>query len=186
MRDEKMIFPTNKKEVYENITLQLKGMFEDCTNVFPNLANAAALLNQEMENINWVGFYFLRNRNSGNGLGMEYEIKEVGQQEESLLVLGPFQGKPACVEIRVGKGVCGTAAAKDEIMLVKDVHEFPGHIACDAASRSEIVLPIHADGKIVGVLDIDSPKLARFDEEDQAGLEAVVKILEEMCEKTRV
>ena len=155
----------NKKEMYEEVVWQLKGLFEDCPHILANLANASAVLNQAMENINWVGFYLM---------------------EQEQLVLGPFQGKPACVEIKVGKGVCGTAVAKDEVMLVKDVHEFPGHIACDGASRSEIVLPIHVKEKIVGVLDIDSPVLARFDEEDKEGLEAVVRVIEEMYEKNEM
>lgn len=160
-----MALAYNKKEVYEEVVLQLGGLFEDCPHVLANLANASAVLNEAMEDINWVGFYLLEDKNS---------------KSEEQLVLGPFQGKPACVEIKVGKGVCGTAVAKDEVMLVKDVHEFPGHIACDCASRSEIVLPVHVGDRIVGVLDIDSPKLARFDEEDKEGLKAVVKVIEEM------
>ena len=149
----------NKKELYEEVVLQLKGLFEDCHHVVANLSNASAVLNQAMKEINWVGFY---------------------QMEEGQLVLGPFQGKAACVEIQVGRGVCGTAVEKDEIQLVKNVHEFPGHIACDSASNSEIVLPIHKDGKVWGVLDIDSPLLGRFDEEDRKGLVEVVKVIEEM------
>lgn len=149
----------NKKELYEEVVLQLKGLFEDCHHVVANLANTSAVLNQAMKEINWVGFY---------------------QMEEGQLVLGPFQGKPACVEIQIGRGVCGTAVEKDEIQLVKNVHEFPGHIACDSASNSEIVLPIHKDGKVWGVLDIDSPLLGRFDEEDKEGLAEVVKVIEEM------
>ena len=172
----------NKKEMYEEVALQLRGLFEDCSHMLANFANASAVLNEAMEEINWVGFYFLKSKNLGFGLEGNQGRESIKQEEESLLVLGPFQGKPACVEIHIGKGVCGTAVAKDEVMLVKDVHEFPGHIACDAASRSEIVLPIHANGKVIGVLDIDSPKLARFDEEDRQGLEAVVKVIEEMCQ----
>ena len=122
-----------------------------------NLANASALLWQHLSDINWVGFY---------------------KMTEGLLVLGPFQGKPACVRIPVGKGVCGTAVARDEVQLVYDVHAFPGHIACDSASNSEIVLPIHAGGKIWGVLDIDSPFVGRFTEADREGLERIVTILE--------
>ena len=122
-----------------------------------NLANASALLWQYMADINWVGFY---------------------KMTEEILVLGPFQGKPACVRIPVGKGVCGTAVAEDRVQLVYDVHDFPGHIACDSASNSEIVLPIHVDGKVWGVLDIDSPFVGRFTEEDQAGLEKIVAVLE--------
>lgn len=148
-----------KKELYEEVVLQLKGLFEDCPHVVANLSNSSAVLNQAMKEINWVGFY-----------GME----------EGQLVLGPFQGKTACVEIQVGRGVCGTAVEKDEIQLVKNVHEFPGHIACDSASNSEIVLPIHKDGRVWGVLDIDSPLIGRFDEDDKAGLVEVVNVIEEM------
>ncbi len=162
MIEEKMEYSGNKKEMYEEVAMQLGGLFDDCPHVIANLANASAVLNQAMENINWVGFYLME-----------------GEQ----LVLGPFQGKAACVEIKIGKGVCGTAVERDEVMLVKDVHAFPGHIACDGASRSEIVLPVHANGKIIGVLDIDSPILARFDEEDQAGLEKVVEVIEGMLRK---
>ena len=126
------------------------------------LSNAAALLWDSLEDINWAGFYLVRG---------------------GRLELGPFQGKPACMVIEIGKGVCGTAVAQDRTQLVKNVHEFPGHIACDSASNSEIVVPMHAGGNICGVLDIDSPILARFDEEDKAGLEAFVRILESILEK---
>ena len=124
-----------------------------------NLANASALLWQELPGINWVGFY---------------------KMEEGALVLGPFQGKPACIRIPVGRGVCGTAVAEDKVQLVYNVHDFPGHIACDSASNSEIVLPIHADGKIWGVLDIDSPEISRFTEEDKMGLLKVTAIIEKI------
>lgn len=153
-------FSQNKKELYEEVALQLKGLMEDVPYLVANLSNASALLNQAMDKINWVGFYLMQN---------------------GKLVLGPFQGKTACIEIKVGRGVCGTAVAKDEVMLVEDVHEFPGHIACDASSRSEIVLPIHVGGEVVGVLDIDSPFVGRFDELDREGLLRVVHVLEEMC-----
>ena len=123
-----------------------------------NLANASALLWQYMADINWVGFY-----------------KMAG----GILVLGPFQGKPACVKIPVGKGVCGTAVAEDRIQLVYDVHDFPGHIACDSASNSEIVIPIHVHGEIWGVLDIDSPYVGRFTDADREGLEKIVRVIEE-------
>ena len=122
-----------------------------------NLANASALLWQYMADINWVGFY---------------------KMTDDILVLGPFQGKPACVRIQVGKGVCGTAVAEDKVQLVYDVHDFPGHIACDSASNSEIVLPIHVNGKVWGVLDIDSPFVGRFTEEDREGLQKIVSIVE--------
>ena len=152
-------YPNDKKQLYALVNMQLKGLIDQIPHKIANLANASALLGQALQDINWVGFYLL---------------------EDNQLILGPFQGKPACIEISVGNGVCGTAVLKDEIMLVKNVHEFPGHIACDSASNSEIVLPIHANGKIVGVLDIDSPLLARFDEDDKNGLFEFVKILEPM------
>ena len=168
--EEMMVYSDNKKELYEEVVWQLTGLFEECPHIIANLSNASAVLNQAMKEINWVGFYLCENWNMK------------GKMNEQLLILGPFQGKPACVEIAKGRGVCGTAVEKNEVMLVKDVHEFPGHIACDVASRSEIVLPIHAGGSVIGVLDIDSPFLARFDEEDKAGLEKVVAVIEEMLQ----
>lgn len=164
MTKEVLEYSCKKEEMYEEVALQLTGLFEDCPHVIANLSNASAVLNQAMKDINWVGFYLM---------------------EEGQLVLGPFQGKAACVEIKVGKGVCGTAVEKDAVQLVKNVHEFPGHIACDGASNSEIVLPIHVDGNIWGVLDIDSPSLGRFEEEDQTGLEKVVRVVEKMLESNR-
>ena len=142
---------------YKMTAKQLEALVEGVPYEMANLANASALLWQEMPDINWVGFY---------------------KMMDGQLVLGPFQGKPACTLIPVGRGVCGTAVAQDAIQLVPDVHKFPGHIACDCASNSEIVLPIHVDGAIWGVLDIDSPTTGRFTEEDQEGLEEIVKILE--------
>lgn len=142
---------------YKLLCAQLKALTEDVENVISNLSNASALLWQELADINWAGFY---------------------KMEGGILVLYPFQGKPACTKIAVGKGVCGTAVAEDRTQLVPDVHQFPGHIACDCASNSEIVVPIHMNGEIWGVLDIDSPNFNRFDEEDQKGLENFVKILE--------
>lgn len=162
-------YPTDKKELYEEVALQLTGLFDDCPHIIANLSNASALLKEAMEDINWVGFYLL----------------ESVEELEEVLVLGPFQGKPACVEIPIGKGVCGTAVKEDRILLVKNVHEFPGHIACDCASNSEIVLPIHVDGKVWGVLDVDSPSIGRFEEEDRDGLEKVVRVIEEMYEKNK-
>lgn len=159
MEGTEFIFSTDKKQMYEEVVLQLKGLMEDVPYLVANLSNASALLNQAMDRINWVGFYLM---------------------QDGKLVLGPFQGKTACIEIKVGRGVCGNAVAKDQVMLIEDVHEFPGHIACDAASRSEIVLPIHCGGEIVGVLDIDSPYVGRFDEVDKAGLLQVVQVLEKM------
>lgn len=142
---------------YKLLAAQIKSLAEDEPNYIPVFSNASALLYENMEDLNWAGFYLM---NKGS------------------LMLGPFQGKVACIRIELGKGVCGTAAQKDESQLVKDVHQFPGHIACDSASNSEIVVPIHKDGKVVAVLDIDSPSLSRFDETDKEGLEDFVKALE--------
>lgn len=155
------VWPDDKKSFYKLLNIRLQGLIDGVPHRTANLANASALLNDALTDINWVGFYLIEEKNNTD-----------------LLVLGPFQGKPACIEIEIGKGVCGTAVAEDSVMLVKNVHDFPGHIACDGASNSEIVVPIHADGKIVGVLDIDSPLLARFDEEDRDGLRRFVEILE--------
>ena len=142
---------------YQALCVQLSALTEGIPYKIANLANASALLWQHLEKINWAGFYLM---------------------EDGKLVLGPFQGKTACIMIPVGKGVCGTAVAEDKVQLVYDVHDFPGHIACDCASNSEIVLPIHVDGKVWGVLDIDSPFVGRFTQEDQAGLEKIVAVLE--------
>ena len=142
---------------YASLNAQLAALTEGIPYETANLANAAALLWQEMPGINWAGFY---------------------KMTDGALVLGPFQGKPACIRISVGKGVCGTAVAEDRIQLVPDVHQFPGHIACDCASNSEIVLPIHVKGELWGVLDIDSPHIGRFTEADQEGLSEFVAILE--------
>lgn len=137
----------------------VEAVTEDVPHVIANLANTSAVIFDEMEDINWAGFYIM---------------------EDGRLVLGPFQGKVACIEIQVGRGVCGTAVELDKTMLVKDVHEFAGHIACDSASESEVVVPIHKDGKVWGVLDIDSPTRARFTEEDAARLERVAKVIEKV------
>ena len=125
------------------------------------LSNISSLIMTSLKDLNWAGFYLVRN---------------------GVLTVGPFQGKPACIHIQPGKGVCGTALLKDETLLVPDVHEFPGHIACDSASNSEIVVPIHSNGVVVAVLDIDSPLLDRFSEADKAGLGQLVKLLEEKVE----
>ena len=140
----------------------LAELIRDVEYDISNLANASALLYTELDRLNWAGFYLLRN---------------------GRLALGPFQGKVACTVIGMGKGVCGTAAAEDRTVLVPDVHLFPGHIACDSASESEIVVPVHMHGALYGVLDIDSPVKDRFSEEDRKGLEAFVKILEEKLEQ---
>lgn len=147
-----------KQENYQLVLKQLTALIEDESNRIANLSNASALLNQFLENVIWVGFYL---------------TEEDGDE----LVLGPFQGLPACVRIPFGKGVCGTSAAEKRTLRVADVHSFPGHIACDAASQSEIVVPIIKNGKVVGVLDIDSPIKHRFDETDQRMLEEFTEIL---------
>ncbi len=143
---------------YTLLAKQIKALAEDEPNYIPVLSNASALIYENMTDLNWAGFYLM---NKGS------------------LMLGPFQGKVACIRIEVGKGVCGTAVAEDATQLVKDVHQFPGHIACDSASNSEIVVPIHSGGKVVAVLDIDSPVLGRFDEDDREGLEEIVRVIEE-------
>ncbi|MDO4265230.1 MAG: GAF domain-containing protein [Eubacteriales bacterium] len=150
---------------YTILNNRLKALCEKQDYFVTNLSNASAALWQAMSEINWAGFYLMK---------------------DGVLVLGPFQGKPACVRIEVGKGVCGTAVYEDKVQRVADVHEFPGHIACDSASRSEIVIPIHQDGKIVGVLDIDSPVTERFCAEDEAGLLAFVRVLEETTRFTGI
>lgn len=147
-----------KEENYKLVLKQLKALIEDEKDEIANLSNASALLNQFLDEVNWVGFYLWKN-------------------EE--LVLGPFQGLPACVRIPFGRGVCGTAVKEEKTMRVADVHQFPGHIACDAASQSEIVIPIYRKGTLFGVLDIDSPIKNRFDETDEKYLEQFASILSE-------
>lgn len=159
-------YPSDKKELYPLLAEQLKALTDGEPHVIPNLANCSALLFYALKDINWAGFYLTQ---TDEATGKEY------------LLLGPFQGKTACIRIPSGRGVCGTALSTGEIQLIEDVHKFPGHIACDAASNSEIVLPIRKEGKIVGVLDIDSPSTARFDEEDKEGLQNLVTILEKAC-----
>ncbi|MFK3938257.1 GAF domain-containing protein [Alkalihalobacillus sp. NPDC078783] len=150
-------YSDNQEKAYTLLNKQLDALLEGETDQVANLANASALLNQFLNDVNWVGFYL--------------------SKEEQKLILGPFQGMPACVHIDFGKGVCGTAAAKQETIRVADVHQFPGHIACDAASRSEIVVPLVKEGKTIGVLDIDSPSLERFNEEDEKYLKQFAEIL---------
>src|ERR1700722_6915665 len=145
-----------KAVAYRELHGQLTGLFAGERNGLANSANLSALLYEALPNLNWAGFYFLRGRE---------------------LVLGPFQGKVACVRIAVGQGVCGAAAERRETVIVQDVHAFPGHIACDAASRSEIVVPLIQQGQLLGVLDLDSPQLARFDQEDGVGLNAALALL---------
>ncbi|UXR68850.1 MULTISPECIES: GAF domain-containing protein [unclassified Staphylococcus] len=147
------IKPTN----YDLLARQLDALLEGETDLIANLSNASALLNENLDEINWVGFYLMKN---------------------GALILGPFQGKPACVHIAVGSGVCGTAVQENKIQRVADVNAFPGHIACDAASQSEIVVPIHKGEEVIGVLDIDAPITERFSQEDEDGLAKFVEILE--------
>ena len=147
---------------YALLAAQLQALTDDVPYEIANLSNASALLWEQLPDINWAGFY---------------------KMEGGILVLYPFQGKPACIRIPVGRGVCGTAVAKDEVQLVYDVHQFPGHIACDCASNSEIVLPIHVKGEIWGVLDIDSPSIGRFTEADRNGLQQFVAVLETVLER---
>lgn|SRR5579875_90943 len=146
---------TPKSELYRQICDQLHHLLKDETNLIANAANTAALLFHRLPNVNWAGFYFVENQE---------------------LVLGPFQGKPACTRLPVGKGVCGTAAAERRTIIAPDVNQFPGHIACDPDAKSEIAVPLLNWGKLVGVLDLDSPLLNRFDEDDREGLESVAAI----------
>ena len=144
-----------KAELYGELLSQAQGLLHGEHDLIANAANCSALLYHALPDVNWVGFYFLK---------------------DGELVVGPFQGKPACVRISMGKGVCGSAAAKRESIVVPDVNQYPGHIFCDSASLSEMVVPLVKDGELLGVLDIDSPKLARFDEEDRRGLEKLTAI----------
>ena len=146
----------SKAEFYRELSQQLTGFLEGEADMIANAANTSALIFQMMPDLNWAGFYLLKTQNE--------------------LVLGPFQGKPACVRIPVGKGVCGAAVERRVSVLVEDVHAFPGHIACDAASRSELVVPLIHEGRVLGVIDLDSPVASRFDTEDQAGIEKLAEI----------
>ncbi len=143
---------------YDRLTEELRALTDGVEHKIANLANASALIHERLEDLNWAGFYLM---------------------EGGRLVLGPFQGRPACIEIAVGKGVCGTAVKEGKTQLVPDVHLFPGHIACDSASNSEIVVPLRVGGEIVGVLDLDSPWPGRFTEEDRDGLEKAEKVIED-------
>jgi GAF domain-containing protein len=147
-------------EFYQSLTTHLAALLEGEQDTIANLANASALLNEALPDINWAGFYLRR-----------------GEE----LVLGPFQGKVACIRIPMGRGVCGTAAALDQTQRIDDVHQFSGHIACDSASNSEIVIPLHNRGEVVAVLDIDSPVFRRFTPEDQQGLEQCARLIESGC-----
>ncbi len=152
----------NKESFYEELNAQVQAIIGDETDAIANMANISALLFERLDGVNWAGFYRL-----------------VDEQ----LVLGPFQGKVACIRIPLGKGVCGTAAATDSTQRIDDVHAFEGHIACDAASNAEIVIPVHQNGNVIAVLDIDSIVYERFDEVDQKGLEAIVRLFEEQLSK---
>lgn len=153
-------YSSHKEETYRLLKEQIKALTEGEPHVIPNLANASALLNASLPDINWVGFYL---------------------KTDGYLLLGPFQGKPACIRIPIGQGVCGSSVKENRSQLVADVHQFPGHIACDSESNSELVIPLRHGKKIVGVLDIDSPIINRFDEEDLTGLESFVSVLETAC-----
>jgi L-methionine (R)-S-oxide reductase len=155
----------SKAAAYEELHGQMSALFAGERNGLANAANMAALLFEALPGLNWAGFYFLQGRE---------------------LVLGPFQGKVACVRIALGKGVCGTAAERGETVVVADVNAFPGHIACDSASRSEIVVPLIQNGRTLGVLDLDSPQLARFDQEDGIGLNAAVNLLLQSSDLSRL
>jgi L-methionine (R)-S-oxide reductase len=144
-----------KQEIYRQLCLKARGLLEGERDAIANAANLAALIYGGLEDVNWAGFYFLK-----------------GEE----LVLGPFQGQPACVRIPMGRGVCGTAAERREAVIISDVEKFPGHIACDTASRSEAVVPLLKDGRLLGVLDLDSPSRNRFSEEDRSGLEALAAL----------
>lgn len=156
MFQARVIEAVGKAELYRDLASQLAGLLDGESDPIANAANTSALLFQMLPQLNWAGFYLLR-----------------GEE----LMLGPFQGKPACVRIPVGRGVCGTAVARKQSVLVEDVHAFPGHIACDADSRSELVVPLIREGRVLGVVDLDSPVPARFDAEDQAGIETIAAIL---------
>jgi GAF domain-containing protein len=165
MHDVKFDADLSKEALYRELTGQLAALLAGERHALANAANMSALLYESLPSLNWVGFYFL--------------------QEEGELVLGPFQGKVACTRIAMGRGVCGAAAKRRETVIVQDVHAFPGHIACDSASRSEIVVPLLQEGRLLGVLDLDSPQLGRFDQEDAIGLNAAVDVLLECSDLSR-
>src|SRR5438552_7332079 len=147
---------TSKLELYDQLASQLSSLLADERDLIANATNSSSLIFNSLPDVNWAGFYFER---------------------DGELVLGPFQGQPACVRIKIGQGVCGAGAAKCETVIVPNVHEFPGHITCDSASNSEIVVPLKKGERLIGVLDLDSPLLSRFDEEDAVGLQRLVRIL---------
>lgn len=161
MLEMERIYPEDKIEMYELLLKQMEMILEGETDVIANLSNVSAMLGEALPKINWAGFYLMK---------------------EGKLILGPFQGKLACIHIPLGRGVCGTAAATKEVQLVKNVHEFPGHIACDSASNSEVVIPMILDGKVLGVLDIDSAELERFDETDATYLQKIAELVVRGCD----
>lgn len=154
---------SSKPDLYSNLQTQLTALLEGERDFIANAANLSSLLYHSLPDVNWAGFYLLK---------------------DDELVLGPFQGKPACVRIPLGKGVCGVAAEQRQTILVDNVHEFPGHIACDSASNSEVVVPLLSDGRLIGVLDLDSPRVSRFDDEDALGLNALAEIFLNASQKT--
>lgn len=159
-RYERRNAPEAEAANFSRLLRQLEALLEGETHLIPNLANAAALLWQALDGVNWAGFYLV---------------------SEGELLLGPFQGKPACVHIRMGLGVCGTAAAQNKAQIVEDVHLFAGHIACDSDSSSELVVPLRHGGRVVGVLDLDSPFLARFGDAEAGAMEEAARIIETAC-----
>lgn len=165
MSFQSISYPKDKTARYDLLLAQTDALTDGFSHPIANLSNIAALLWHALGDINWCGFYLM---------------------DGGALMLAPFCGFPACIRIPLGRGVCGTAAARDEIQCVIDVHQFPGHIACDSASNSEIVLPIHADGKVIGVLDIDSPTIGRFDDTDRWFLSKVVQMIEQRCDFTHM
>lgn len=164
MFEQKQIDTADKKTFYRELADQARGLLHGEHNLVANAANFSSLLYHAMPDVNWLGFYFM---------------------EDGELVVGPFQGKPACVRIAVGKGVCGTAVATRQSQLVPDVDAFPGHIPCDSASRSEVVVPLEVNGEIIGVLDIDSPSKERFDEDDLRGIETLAAVFVESAGRKR-
>ncbi len=161
MFDINVVRKDSKKDTYEDLKSFAEGLFYEEGDKLANMSNLASLLYHCLDQVNWAGFYLYK---------------------DNQLVLGPFHGKPACIRIELGKGVCGTAASTEETQLVRDVHSYPGHIACDGDTNSEIVIPMVKDGRLLGVLDLDSPVLDRFDAEDQLGLEAILTMLLEACD----
>ncbi|KAG0205541.1 hypothetical protein BGX28_002840 [Mortierella sp. GBA30] len=175
---------SSKVEFYQDLEWQIQGIVDGQRNWVTNLANSSALIYHGLravtsKPINWVGFYVL---DQSIAPSVSVSVGSESKPKKEALILGPFQGKVACTNIEFGRGVCGTAAAENRTLLVKDVHEFPGHIACDAASNSEVVVPLELDGRVIGVLDLDCEVTEGFDEVDQAGLETVAKILVKACD----